>query len=100
MQHLDILRPDDWHLQLRDGDLVIVKEGHKTKMNLGDTFLVEPNKWHKFATLDGCIFEEVSTTAYANDSFYEDPVIANMPRDDRKTKVDNWLQYFRTKHAL
>ncbi len=86
--------------QLLDGDLEIVKEGQKIRMNLGDTFLVEPNQWHKFATLDGCIFEEVSTTAFANDSFYEDPSIASMPRDDRKTKVDNWLQYFRTKHAL
>ncbi|MBC8037417.1 MAG: N-acetylneuraminate synthase family protein [Rhizobiales bacterium] len=86
--------------QLLDGDLEIVKDGAKLQMRPGDTFLVEPNQWHKFATLDGCIFEEVSTTHFNNDSFYEDPAIAGMSRDDRKTKVDNWLAYFRTKHAL
>ena len=68
---------------------------------LGTVLNVEGNFSHdKFATLDGCIFEEVSTTHFNNDSFYEDPAIAGMPRDDRKTKVDNWLAYFRTKHAL
>ena len=86
--------------QLLDGDLEIVKDGEKIRMVPGDTFLVEPNQWHKFATLDGCIFEEVSTTHFNNDSFYEDPSIARMPRDDRKTKVDNWLAYFRAKHAI
>jgi sialic acid synthase SpsE/mannose-6-phosphate isomerase-like protein (cupin superfamily) len=86
--------------QLLDGDLEIVKDGAKLRLRPGDTFLVEPNQWHKFATLDGCIFEEVSTTHFNNDSFYEDPSIARMARDERKTKVDNWLAYFRTKHAL
>ena len=58
------------------------------------------NQWHKFHTLDGCIFEEVSTTHFNNDSFYEDPQIAGMERDQRKTKVDNWAAYFRSRHAL
>lgn len=86
--------------QLLDGDLEITKEGARSRLRPGDTFLVEPGQWHKFATLDGCIFEEVSTTHYNNDSFYEDPTIARMPRDDRKTRVDNWLGYFRDKHTL
>lgn len=86
--------------QLLDGDLEIFKDGARLQMQPGDTFLVEPNQWHKFATLDGCIFEEVSTTHFNNDSFYEDPSIARMAREDRKTKVDNWLAYFRNKHAL
>jgi sialic acid synthase SpsE/mannose-6-phosphate isomerase-like protein (cupin superfamily) len=86
--------------QLLDGDLEITKDGAKTRLQPGGIFLVEPNQWHKFATLDGCIFEEVSTTHFNNDSFYEDPNIARMPREDRKTKVDNWLDYFRDKHSL
>ena len=81
--------------QLLYGDVEIVKEGHSHRLEPGDTLLVEPNKWHKFHTLEGCVFEEVSSTAYPNDSFYEDPKIANLPRDDRKTKVDHWLEYFR-----
>ncbi len=86
--------------QLLDGDLEIVKEGARTHLQPGDTFLVQPNEWHKFHTLDGCVFEEVSTTSYNNDSFYEDPEIARMERPQRKTKVDNWLAYFRTSHAI
>jgi len=86
--------------QLLDGDIEIVKEGAKKSLHPGDIFLVEPNQWHKFHTLDGCIFEEVSTTHFNNDSFYEDPQIANMERDQRKTKVDNWAAYFRSRHAL
>jgi sialic acid synthase SpsE/mannose-6-phosphate isomerase-like protein (cupin superfamily) len=86
--------------QLLDGDLEITKDGAKMRLQPGGIFLVEPNQWHKFATLDGCIFEEVSTTHFNNDSFYEDPNIARMPREDRKTKVDNWLDYFRDKHTL
>ena len=80
--------------QLLDGDLEIVKEGARQTMHPGDIFLVEPNEWHKFHTLDGCIFEEVSTTHFNNDSFYEDPPIASMERDQRKTKVDNWAGLF------
>lgn len=86
--------------QLLDGDLEIVKDGEKTKLSPGDTFLVAPEEWHKFHTLDGCIFEEVSTTHFNNDSFYEDPKIAAMERDQRKTKVDNWAAYFRARHAV
>jgi sialic acid synthase SpsE/quercetin dioxygenase-like cupin family protein len=86
--------------QLLDGDLEIVKEGARTQLQPGDTFLVQPNEWHKFHTLDGCVFEEVSTTSYSNDSFYEDPEIARMDRARRKTKVDNWLAYFRSRHAI
>ena len=86
--------------QLLAGDLEIVKDGNRIALQPGDTLLVEPNQWHKFHTLDGCIFEEVSTTHFNNDSFYEDPSIARMERGQRKTKVDNWLTYFRVQHAL
>jgi len=86
--------------QLLDGDLEIVRDGERFKLSPGDLFLIEPNKWHKFHTLDGAIVEEVSTTHFNNDSYYEDPVIAKMPREERKTQVDNWLAYFRSKHAV
>lgn len=86
--------------QLLDGDLEIVKDGHPTQLALGDTFIVEPGAWHKFHTLEGAIVEEVSTTHYNNDSFYQDPTISNLSREQRKTKVDQWSKYFRAKHAL
>jgi len=76
--------------QLLYGDLEVDLEGHKTKLKPGDIFLVKPNQWHKFHTLDGSIFEEVSTTHHNNDSFYEDATIEALPRENRKTKVANW----------
>ncbi len=86
--------------QLLNGDIEIVKDGMKTELDPGDTFLVEPGAWHKFHTLRGAIIEEVSTTHYNNDSFYEDPTIACMPREQRKTFVPNWRAYFHSKHAI
>ncbi len=86
--------------QLLAGDLEIVKEGHRYLLQPGDTLLVSPGEWHKFHTLEGCVFEEISSTSYADDSFYEDPSIARMPREGRKTKVDHWLSYFRERHTI
>lgn len=66
-------------------------EGERTKLQPGDTFLVLPSKWHKFRTLDGAIFEEVSTTHYNNDSFYEDERVSRLLREERKTTIPNWV---------
>jgi N-acetylneuraminate synthase len=82
------------------GDMEIVKDGRRHVMLPGDTLLVQPNEWHKFHTLDGCVFEEISTTHVNNDSFYEDPDIARLPREVRKTNVDSWRDYFRSRRAL
>lgn len=84
--------------QLLSGDLEIVLEGERIKLFPGDTCLVERGVWHKFHTLDGAVIEEISTTHYNDDSFYEDPRISKMKREDRKTNVDNWLEYFRKHH--
>ena len=76
--------------QLLHGDLEVELEGKRIKPQAGDTILVEPGKWHKFHTLDGAIFEEVSTTHFNNDSYYEDERIARLPREARKTVIPNW----------
>jgi sialic acid synthase SpsE/mannose-6-phosphate isomerase-like protein (cupin superfamily) len=76
--------------QLLYGDMEVEKEGRQVSLNPGDTVLVEPGEWHKFHTLHGLIFEEISTTHYNNDSFYEDERIARLPRDMRKTYIEKW----------
>jgi len=76
--------------QLLYGDIEVEKEGKRIPMQPGDAILVKPGEWHKFHTLSGAIFEEISTTHYNDDSFYEDEQIARLPRDRRKTYVDNW----------
>ncbi len=73
--------------QLLHGDMEIEADGHVTRMQPGDTFLVSPGTWHKFHTLDGAIVEEVSTTHFKNDSFYEDEQIARLKLEERKTRV-------------
>ena len=73
--------------QLLYGDIEVEIEGEKTRLELGDTILVKPGQWHKFHTLDGAIFEEISTTHLNDDSFYEDERISRIPREKRKTIV-------------
>lgn len=76
--------------QLLYGDFEIELEGRRVALQPGDTFLVEKKKWHKFHTLDGAIIEEISTTHYNDDSFYEDEEISFLPREERKTQIPNW----------
>jgi sialic acid synthase SpsE/mannose-6-phosphate isomerase-like protein (cupin superfamily) len=76
--------------QILSGSLEVEKDGNPIHLNEGDIFLVEPGHYHKFSTLEGVIFEEVSTTHYNDDSFYQDEYIAKLPREARKTKVENW----------
>ena len=76
--------------QLLYGDMEVELEGKRIKPQTGDTILVKPGEWHKFHTLGGAIFEEVSTTHFNNDSFYEDDRIARLPREARKTVIPNW----------
>jgi len=76
--------------QVLFGDLEVEKNGEPTQLGPGDLFLVEPGHWHKFATRDGVIFEEISTTHFNDDSFYEDPKITQLERAQRKTVVEDW----------
>ncbi|SVE39359.1 uncharacterized protein METZ01_LOCUS492213, partial [marine metagenome] len=76
--------------QLLHGDLEVYIEGKVTQLQIGDTLLIKPNQWHKFQTLHGAVFEEISTHHYDNDSFYEDERITMIPKESRKTKIPNW----------
>ena len=76
--------------QLLYGDLEVELDGKRIRPQVGDTILVKPEEWHKFHTLHGAIFEEISTTHYNDDSFYEDERIARLPREARKTVIPNW----------
>jgi N-acetylneuraminate synthase len=67
------------------------------KLNIlkpGDKLLVKPRIKHEFwAGKEGCVFEEVSTTSYTDDSFYLDKIIKNKTRDQRKTTIKYKLVY-------
>ena len=79
--------------QVLYGELHVDVDGHKKVVYPGETCLVLPGIWHSFTTETGCVFEEISTTHYNDDSFYKDKKINKMKRSDRKTLVDHWGRY-------
>jgi len=71
-------------------DVTIVNEDKSLKA--GDMLTVERKARHNFSTKEGVIFEEVSTTHYKDDSFYDDGDV--MKNKDRKTELtfrSDWL---------
>ncbi len=77
--------------QVLFGDLEVEIEGNRQPLHAGDSVVVHPGEWHKFQTANGVIFEEISTTHYNDDSFYEDKLIARLKREQRKTVIENGL---------
>jgi len=76
--------------QVLFGDLEVEVEGNRQLIHAGDSIVINQGEWHKFQTANGVIFEEVSTTHFNDDSFYDDKFIAQIPREKRKTRVENW----------
>ena len=72
------------------GSMEVETDGNPVVLNPGDTLLIEPGVWHKFSTLDGVVFEELSTTDYNDDSYYSDPRISRVERAKRKTVISDW----------
>ena len=68
-------------------------DGRRRTLYPGDTLLVQQGVWHSFWTETGAIFEEVSTTHFNDDSFYEDKEINRLARSERKTRVNHWGRY-------
>ena len=85
--------------QFLEGDLEIVKDGAPHPMRVGDTFswpgqvaqVPHPRRLHFRGDLDHPSTTTIRSTRIRRSS--------SGPRH-RKTKVDNWLAYFRARHAL
>ena len=75
------------------GELISELDGRERVLRPGDTLTVPPGVWHCFRTDTGCVFEEISTTAFSNDSVYRDPAINNLTSKQRKTLVDHWGRF-------
>jgi len=71
-----------------------VPNGSECKsLKKGDILTIIRTENHSFYTKTGCVFEEISTKHYADDSYYEDTTIMGN-KDGRKTKIlfrNNWL---------
>ncbi len=68
--------PSHYHVKKEEtfvvlhGDLSLLLD-HDTKiLHKGDIITVERNVAHSFSTKEGCVFEEISTMHYLNDSYY------------------------------
>lgn len=66
------------------GELKLTLDGVDRVLRKGDLITIERNMKHSFASDTGCIFEEISSTHYINDSYYDDERSFVNPR---KTKV-------------
>ena len=75
------------------GELSLIVNGLEKVYEAGDMVTVERGEKHSFSSKDGAIFEEVSTTHFKNDSYYEDQSI--MDRTDRKTQLTFWADWLK-----
>lgn len=76
--------------QLLWGRLAVQLDGETVSLQPGDKVLIERRAWHSFTTADGAIFEEISTTHYQGDSYYEDERISRLDPIQRKTILEDW----------
>lgn len=67
------------------GIISVNMKGYERNYEKGDIILVQRGFKHSFKSPTGGVFEEISTTHYPNDSFYDDEKITN--NQDRKTLV-------------
>ncbi len=79
--------------QVLSGILEAEIEGRKRRLYPGDTIVVPQGVWHSFWTDGGVIFEEISSTHFNDDSFYEDKRINATHKGERKTIVTQWGRY-------
>ena len=90
-----------WHFHKRKeesflllyGRLHVEVEDRLKVLQPGDTLLVLPGVWHRFWSEEGCVFEEISTTHFLNDSIYRDDAINKLTNAQRKTVVDHWGRF-------
>ncbi|MBF0558427.1 MAG: N-acetylneuraminate synthase family protein [Nitrospirae bacterium] len=73
------------------GDMGVHLDGVDKECKAGDMIIVERGKKHSFSSKKGAIFEEISTTHYKDDSFYDDKEVIN--NTNRKTALTFWADW-------
>lgn len=73
------------------GDILLKLGEDEKKYNAGDIVVIERGVRHGFMSRSGAIFEEVSTTHFKEDSFYDDKEIMN--NKNRKTEMTFWADW-------
>ncbi len=89
--------PSHYHVKKEEtfnvlyGDIKISIDGREELLKAGDILTIERKANHSFSSENGCVFEEVSTTHYKDDSFYEDEQVEK--NKDRKTYMTFWSDW-------
>lgn len=73
------------------GDVTVNLNGKERQCKAGDLVVVEREMKHNFSSRSGAIFEEISTTHYKDDSFYDDIDVIN--NKNRKTALTFWSDW-------
>jgi sialic acid synthase SpsE/mannose-6-phosphate isomerase-like protein (cupin superfamily) len=73
------------------GDVAVTVGGNTKKNKNGEMTIVERGAKHSFDSETGAIIEEISTTHYKDDSFYDDASILN--NQSRKTGLTFWSDW-------
>jgi sialic acid synthase SpsE/quercetin dioxygenase-like cupin family protein len=89
-EHLHIRKKESF--QVLDGELYLSINGVENRYKAGDIVTIPENKKHSFRTVNGVVFEEVSTTHYKDDSLYSDAEINRLKK--RKTNLKDWWLKF------
>jgi len=76
-----------------DGSMKISLDDREHQLFPGDQLTVPPGVWHRFDAQSGVIFEEISTTAFKDDSYYKDQNVSSLSSQQRKTVVDHWGRF-------
>lgn len=87
--------PEQHHLKKEEtflilhGEIRITLDGEARNYNAGDVVVVARGVRHEFHTESGVVFEELSSTHHADDSYYTDPAIQH--NTQRKTLLTYWM---------
>lgn len=87
--HHHIKKEETFHVLY--GDVTFDLNGNEKECKPGEIIVVERGMRHSFSSRDGVIFEEVSTTHYKDDSYYEDEQI--LRNKNRKTEMTFWSDW-------
>ena len=71
------------------GDVVLTLDGEEKNCRTGDVVTVTRGTKHIFASENGTVIEEISSTHYKDDSYYTDESI--LQNKDRKTTISYWM---------
>jgi len=87
--------PEQYHKKKKEtfhvvyGSVNITLDGVASVIKTGDVVTILPEVKHAFATSDGCVIEEISSTHFTDDSYYTDPAVA--ANENRKTFINFWM---------